>query len=1142
MRALCFRAPSVAAALFLCLAAAQQAQPAVPAVSAGGVHTVALGADGFVRTWGDDSAGELGTGRTIDATVAQRVSSIVPAGTATIAAGAYRGFAITAAGVVYGWGGNYSGELGNGATSFAEPAPSVVIDLPAARFIAAGGSHTVGVMLDGRVYAWGANRSGQLGDGTNADRPRPLPVAGLQSVSAVAAGDGHSLAVKSDGSVWSWGYNGYGQLGDGTKTDRSTPVPVVGLDGVTAVCAAYAHSLALRNDGSVWAWGWNDYGQLGDAGAARSSASRVGGLPPVAAIACSSLHNVVLARDGTVWTWGGDIASATPVVVPGLIARSVAAGTSHFLAVKSDGSVWAWGSNNKGQLGDGTFTNRTSPVRAQIACNAVEVAGGSMHSLARCADGTVWAWGNNWEGQLGDGIAELQTVPYVVRSLDRVTAVSAGYGHTVALRSDGTVWAWGNNGAGQCGDGSTVDRSTPVQVVGISSARAISSGWGHVLAALADGSVVAWGINDSGQAGPGAGTNVLRATLVPGVSNVVQVAAGTRFSLALKGDGTVWSWGANGSGELGDGTTDARLSPVQVSGLADIVAISAGYNHAAALARDGSVWTWGDNFYGELGDGSRTQRSVPVRVQGLDPMSSVSAGYTHTVALARDGSVWTWGSNASGQGDGTNGDHVIAVRLPEPDSAIAVSAGSQQNFYGSAHTAAITRDGVMWTWGDNFFGQLGDGTLVNRRSPVIVLRESGAGSLANGDWYLDLDAGVANNVPASKAPVFLARTSSVGSTVAATVQPRPQDIGTSANVYVFALAPVALVKGAAELKAAEKAAGRGYLEWKSTSKDNLPVQCVLAQLTADGQLQAVSASTLQAFVTATLGSQGVAVTLINGVPTVNIAGATFFVGYGSSGQSMLDTGTHRGAATVPGSQLCEPQAPQTGWWWNPLEDGRGFSVEKHGNNIFFASFLYDVSGRSTWYVSSGPASLEGSLYVGDLLAASHGQTLDGEYFGRPNLDKIGTVTLTFNSATNGTLIWPGGTVPIQRQAFVPDGLSLPAMSNGLESGWWWNESEAGRGFFMEFQGNWLDVAGYMYDDQGNSVWYLTVAQMSGTNQQSFAGNWWSFGNGQTLTGPWRHNTQTSNNVAPVTITFTGTDNAVMTLPNGLTTNLKRHRF
>ncbi|MCM2329295.1 MAG: hypothetical protein NDI88_15560, partial [Lysobacter sp.] len=252
---------------------------------------------------------------------------------------------------------------------------------------------------------------------------------------------------------------------------------------------------------------------------------------------------------------------------------------------------------------------------------------------------------------------------------------------------------------------------------------------------------------------------------------------------------------------------------------------------------------------------------------------------------------------------------------------------------------------------------------------------------------------------------------------------------------------------------------------------------------------------------------------------------------------------NRSAVTVPGSLVCEPGPPETGWWWNPAEDGRGFSLEVQGNNIFFAAFLYDVSGRSTWYVSTGPVSLDGSYYSGDLLSASGGQTLGGAYPGFPTLASVGRVTITFNNSSTGTVVWPGGTVPIQRFNIVPGGLNLDPVPGEPQNGWWWNEQEAGRGFFMEWQGGNLDIAGYMYDDAGNSVWYLTTGPIGGSSTaRSFSGKWWSFGGGQTLTGPWKPNARLSDNVAPVTIQFNGTDTATMTLPNGRTTSLKRHRF
>jgi hypothetical protein len=374
-------------------------------------------------------------------------------------------------------------------------------------------------------------------------------------------------------------------------------------------------------------------------------------------------------------------------------------------------------------------------------------------------------------------------------------------------------------------------------------------------------------------------------------------------------------------------------------------------------------------------------------------------------------------------------------------------------------------------------------------------------------------------------------------TASAQIQYRPQDVGTQGSVFVFALAPASRVQGADT--AGVLKVGRA----KDEKKADTPIACVLAQLNASGQMVAVTSANLAAYLTGVLSAQGASVSILNGVPTSNVSGATFFVGYGSSGTAMINTGVNRAAVTVPGSLTCIPSAPQTGWWWNPLEDGRGFSIEKRGNNLFFAAFLYDISGRSNWYVSSGPSSLEGSLYNGELLSASGGQTLGGAYSRFPTLANAGPMTMTFNNESTGTIVWPGGTVPIQRFNIIQNGLTAVPVAGVPESGWWWNEQEAGRGFFMEWQGNTLDIAGYMYDDLGNPVWYLTVGEIGGTPAaRTFNGTWWSYTGGQTLTGAWRQNTRSNSNVAPMTITFSGPDTALMTLPNGRTTDLKRHRF
>jgi hypothetical protein len=322
------------------------------------------------------------------------------------------------------------------------------------------------------------------------------------------------------------------------------------------------------------------------------------------------------------------------------------------------------------------------------------------------------------------------------------------------------------------------------------------------------------------------------------------------------------------------------------------------------------------------------------------------------------------------------------------------------------------------------------------------------------------------------------------------------------------------------------------------------VACVLAQLTQSGEMIAVTAAQLQAYLSGVLSAQGASVSILNGVPVGSVAGSTFFVGYGSSSSAMLGTGLNRSVASLPGQRECKPQPPQTGWWWNADEGGRGYSIEVAGNHIFYAAFLYDDTGRSNWYVATGTTSLDGSLYTGDLYAVRNGQTLTGAYRSPDPVTVAGQIVLTFDDASHGTLAWPGGVIPIERFNIMPGGLAAAPQANQPENGWWWNPDESGRGFFIEWQngtgGPQADLAGYMYDDAGNPVWYLSVYPTPDPRQ--FSGNWWSYANGQSLTGTYKPPTRVNESVAPVTVQFHDATTATMTLPNGRTTNLRRHRF
>jgi len=375
--------------------------------------------------------------------------------------------------------------------------------------IEAGLLHSLALTSDGRVWAWGANTSGQLG--TN-DAPQghvdPTVVAGpggdgqLSGVRAVQAGDNHSVALRSDGTVWAWGINDYHQLGTDTSALCSgspcspSPVPVVGSSGaplrdVRAIAAGANHTVALKLDGTVWAWGRNDVGQTGTGGVSLS----VDHATPVVDTAGRPLRGVV----------------------------AIAAGLHHSLALTSTGAVLAWGSSEFGQLGPGPAARTCAQIMraVDVPCTpaAVEVVGargarllaaGDNHNLALVPTGRVLAWGENAQGQLGQGTAGgFNATPAMVPSLTGVRAIAAGGQYSLAGRIDGSAWAWGDDGAGELGNSAPLsDSASPVRVTGLTRVTLLSAGVFHALALAGataapapGGSAWSWGDNFAGQLG-----------------------------------------------------------------------------------------------------------------------------------------------------------------------------------------------------------------------------------------------------------------------------------------------------------------------------------------------------------------------------------------------------------------------------------------------------------------------------------------------------------------------------------------------------------------------------------------------------------------------------------------------------------------
>ena len=338
---------------------------------------------------------------------------------------------------------------------------------PSSASLAAGFAHSLALTPDGVLWSWGDNTSGQLGDGTRATRTTPVRVAVFQATPvAVAAGGAHSLALGGDGVVWAWGLNDAGQVGDGGTVPQLRPTRVAGLAQAVSVAAGTRHSLAVRADGVVVAWGANDSGQLGDGTTRhRPTPAVVPGLSSAVAAAAGSGHSLAVTSDGTLWAWGdntaGQLGDGTrherrrPIrVAMSERAGAIAAGALHSLVVGASGAVYAFGANLTGQLGDGTRVMRLRPVRVRNVSAAIGVSAGVTHSVAVTTAGGLWTWGG------------LSTTPRAVASPPGVRAAAAGGAHNLVLTDEGAVWTQGINLSGQLGDGTRGSRADFVPISG----------------------------------------------------------------------------------------------------------------------------------------------------------------------------------------------------------------------------------------------------------------------------------------------------------------------------------------------------------------------------------------------------------------------------------------------------------------------------------------------------------------------------------------------------------------------------------------------------------------------------------------------------------------------------------------------------
>ncbi len=342
------------------------------------------------------------------------------------------------------------------------------------RMVSGGLLHTCAIRTTGRLYCWGFDSSGQLGDGgANADQSTPVVVAesGVRWTT-VSTGSEHTCGIRTTGNLYCWGSDAFGQLGDGgTNLNRNVPTLVAGGNNWTSVSAGGNHTCARRASGRLFCWGFDDFGQLGN---------------------------------------GAPAGAATPAEVAGLRTdwAAVDAGGNHTCARRASGRLFCWGLNNFGQVGNGVSGGtRLAPTEVMgRRTDWTTFTAGGGHTCARRASGRLFCWGLDQFGQVGNGGSEFQVpVPSQVSPASDWTAVSGGEAVTCGRRRSGRLYCWGTDAVGQLGNGgANANSPTPTQVQGgATDWSKVSTSGRHVCAAITSQRLFCWGNDAAGQLGDG---------------------------------------------------------------------------------------------------------------------------------------------------------------------------------------------------------------------------------------------------------------------------------------------------------------------------------------------------------------------------------------------------------------------------------------------------------------------------------------------------------------------------------------------------------------------------------------------------------------------------------------------------------------
>ncbi|MFT3696356.1 MAG: Ig-like domain-containing protein [Kofleriaceae bacterium] len=555
---------------------------------------------------------------------------------------------------------------------------TVAIDVADVLDVAVGVNMGCAIRGDRSLWCWGQNDHGQLGDGGYDKRESPRPVLGTADWAQVSVTSSTVCAIKVDHSLWCWGDDSSYQIGDGSMVfDRPTPVQVGGLDWST-VSAGGDHTCAVKLDQSLWCWGNDAEGQVGIGGGAVSSPKQIDGMWSV-----------------------------------------VSAGERATCGVKSDHTLWCWG-DGEAVNGNGLQDYFTPQHMPSVGTDSWSDVSMSLTTCALKSDHSLWCWGSSGPTA---GVYNQQYPEQVGARLDW-SSIHVSSGTACATTATGEGWCWGDNPYGETGDPTLLRDETP---------RKLDGGWDAVVSGPSAtcgrvlGRLACWGSNADGALTRSAPTTDAPKSYVSETWSSVEV--GNGVGCGIKTDGSLWCWGQNGGGELGVGDTLARDAPVLVSSeVWSSVSVPAEAGAPCAIRADRTLWCWG----GENG-------STPRQIAGT--WALVSPGEL-TCAIATDATLWCWGGTQAPQQVAgqwidvtpydTRGYCAVAADhtawcndndiFHPTTTQIAGSWRSIRNGYDA--TCGFTTAGTLMCWGENAYGQVGDGTLDYRPDPVVIA----------GDW------------------------------------------------------------------------------------------------------------------------------------------------------------------------------------------------------------------------------------------------------------------------------------------------------------------------------------------------------------------------------------------------------------------------